>query len=49
MPAYSIPLDTPKCYCGKKAKVQVFNTWNASVGFYCGPCGRRKVEELNRA
>jgi len=32
--------------CGKNAQVEVFNTYNASFGFYCRLCGRKRVAEL---
>ena len=47
MSAHTIAITKRKCVsCGKPATVVVRNTWNAEIGPYCGPCGGRKVKEL---
>jgi hypothetical protein len=46
--AYSIEISKPKCRCGKRATVQVFNRYNALVGNFCKKCGEAKVKELDK-
>jgi hypothetical protein len=33
------------CSCGKPAKVELFNTFNAPLGSFCKPCGKRALAE----
>lgn len=42
MGAYTIPLSTRLCVkCKRRATCEVFNTYNASLGYHCTPCGKR--------
>lgn len=34
--------------CRSGARVEVFNTWNSSLGFYCRRHGAEYVKRLNR-
>lgn len=39
------------CYregCKSRAVVEVFNTWNASQGVFCRPCGKALVVRSKR-
>jgi len=50
MSAYLKELVT-RCYredCKSRAVVEVFNTWNASQGVFCRPCGKALVARLKR-
>ena len=38
---------TPRCDCGKKATVEVFDVRNEPYGPRCTPCGARLVKCLN--
>ena len=39
--AYLKEIVFPRCPCKKKATVTLFNRFNAPVGDYCGPCGKK--------
>jgi hypothetical protein len=45
MPAYYVKY--PNCTCGRKSECEVFNTYNATMGYYCLDCGKRKVREMH--
>ncbi len=46
-PAYTKPLAVRLCArCSRRATVEVFNTYNASLGFHCGPCARHLIQDL---
>lgn len=48
MPAYIIKLQSYLCQrCGASAKYEVFNTYNASCGYFCGKCAHSKKKELD--
>jgi Zn finger protein HypA/HybF involved in hydrogenase expression len=47
MAAYKLQITKYKCHCGKNATHQVFNTYNASYGFYCTKCADKQVKVLN--
>ena len=47
MSAYSVSLKHVCRLCGVRAAVEVFNTWNASQGFYCAKHGAERVRVLN--
>lgn len=48
MPAYTKQLPKRECVvCGGRATVEVFNTYNGSLGPHCTVDGNRKVRELN--
>jgi len=47
-PAYTKPLSVRLVRCGRRATVEVFNTYNSSLGFYCGPCARHRIRDLER-
>lgn len=52
MPAYKRGIPKHDCGtggCHKRAAFEVFNTANASLGFYCGTHGDRLVAQLNAA
>ena len=34
--------------CGKPAKVEVLNNRNSSTGFFCRPCGKRKLKDVQK-
>ncbi len=34
--------------CGRKAMVEVFNYRNSSMGEYCRPCGKIRINSLKR-
>lgn len=47
MSAYKMPLTKPKCVtCGAAARFEVFNTWNGSVGKFCGTHAEKRLREL---
>ena len=48
MPAYKISLKATCIKCGARATVEVFNTYNASLGKMCTKCADRKIRELNK-
>lgn len=49
MPAHTKELPKRRCLdCDKPAKVEVFNTYNSSLGYYCTRHGRALVERINR-
>lgn len=47
--AYLVSIKRPCQTCGKNATCEVRNSHNASIGAFCGPCGKRRVKELERA
>lgn len=50
MPAYFRPFERPDCErprCTRRADGQVFNTYNAPVGWYCLRHGHDVIVELN--
>lgn len=47
MPFYVRPLSVPKCWCGKRATVGVYNGHNALIEECCARHGRRKVNQMN--
>lgn len=47
MPAYMKNI-IQKCRCGEPALWQVFNKYNASMGYFCSRCGEEEVERLNK-
>lgn len=48
MPFWIRDLEKPRCSCGKPARVEVMNHYNASQGKFCAGCGRRRLRELER-
>lgn len=47
--AHLRPIPQRRCSsaaCGRKATVELYNRFNASCGFYCGPHGREAEREL---
>jgi hypothetical protein len=46
MGAYTLELRRPKCFCGRNASLEVFNTFNASCGTFCTYHAKRKLAEL---
>lgn len=47
MSAYKMALSKPKCVtCGATARFEVFNTWNGSVGKFCGTHAEVRLREL---
>lgn len=49
MPAYTVPLANHSCrQCASRATVEVFNTRNASNGYYCTRHGNEAVRDLDR-
>jgi hypothetical protein len=50
MPAYSIPIPKPTCLaCHRKATEEVFNRFNAHVGYYCSKHAKLRVAEIDRS
>jgi hypothetical protein len=49
MGAYTLELKRPRCFCGKMASLEVFNTFNASCGTFCTYHAKRRLAELERA
>jgi hypothetical protein len=48
MGAYAVKLSKPKCSrCDKWATKEVFNTRNASCGYYCEKHARAMLRKLN--
>ena len=48
MSAYGVKLDLRKCQtCQGRAVVEVFNSKNAPIGFFCGPDGIKMVKALD--
>lgn len=49
MPAYMNDLKK-RCYvCAGPARVEVFNRFNASCGYFCTQHGKMKVNELDKS
>ena len=49
MAAYKTQIPRHLCVvCKSKAAVEVFNTYNASCGYYCTRHGVQRVKELNK-
>lgn len=50
MSAYIKPIPKHQCQVcrWKKATVELFNSLNASLGYFCGVCGKRRLAELNK-
>lgn len=51
MPAHTRSIHVPECAragCSKKATCQVFDSFNASYGYYCPRHGAEKVAQMNR-
>ena len=36
------------CSCGRPATVELFNSFNASLGRHCKRCGERRLKELQK-
>ncbi len=36
----------PKCRCGAKATVTLYNRYNAACGDYCARCGKAEAKRL---
>lgn len=49
MPAYTRSIEHRCQTCGGRATVEAFNTRNASLGYFCTPCGNERVRRLNAA
>lgn len=48
MAAYKVEILKRTCrVCSNRATHEVFNTYNASVGYFCRGHADKKVEELN--
>lgn len=47
MPAHTREIGRQCQRCGKRATVEVFNTYNASQGYYCAKHGDSEVARLN--
>jgi hypothetical protein len=47
--AHLVKIVTPRCGCGKRAAVEVYNSWNARMGVFCAPCGNQKLREIQRS
>ncbi len=46
MSAHLRELYARNCQCGRAAKVELFNTVNASLGYRCKRCGERELKEI---
>lgn len=46
--AYLRELSAPRCSCGKPARVELVNRYNAPCGTFCRRCGERARRELER-
>ena len=42
------PISKPKCPCGKRASVRLFNRYNSELGAYCSSCGKRELRDAER-
>lgn len=48
MPWYRVPFHAPKCRkCGCRATCEVFNTYNATAGYFCEGHGKAEVDSRN--
>lgn len=49
MPAYKVKIPKRQCQtCPSHATHEVFNTFNASVGFFCNRCADRRLSEMKK-
>lgn len=49
MPSYSKDIQKPLCrVCRARATKEVFNTFNASCGFFCARHAKQEIETLNQ-
>lgn len=46
--AYKQSIKKSCANCGGVASVEVFNSKNASHGYYCARCGERRVKEIEK-
>lgn len=44
--AHLLEIPNPKCRCGAKATVTLYNRYNARCGDYCARCGKAEVKRL---
>lgn len=44
--AYTKAIAAPTCLCGARAKLAVYNRYNAHVGDYCTRCAKSVVKTL---
>jgi len=49
MSAYWKSIEYHCLTCRKPATAEVFNTFNASMGYFCKDCKHREIERLDRA
>ncbi len=47
-PWYLISAPVRACRCGARAKMELFNTYNASCGWWCISCGIKERDDRNR-
>jgi len=47
MPAYKKKIAQLPCYCGCQSTHEVFNTYNATLGYYCSFHADEKIKKLD--
>ena len=49
MGAYKVKLTKHHCRCNRPATHEVFNTYNASCGWFCSRCADKEVRSLKES